>query len=104
MNDTALPGKPGTNRHPVDQLGQIRLTIKTLQDREAGLKEEVGQMMGKADSLGGDEYIAFQKLQSRKGSLDEKAMLAAGIDIERYRKSGSTYIVLTTVTREQEDA
>lgn len=99
MNAISLPGKPGTNRHPVDQLANVRATIKVLQEREAELKDEIGQLMGSADSLGGDEFIASQKLQERKGGLDEKAMKAAGIDVDRFRKPPSTFITLKVEPR-----
>lgn len=102
MNDTALSGKPGTNRHPVDQLANIRATIKTLEDREKELKEQIGALMGSADSLGGDEFIARQKLQSRKGGLDEKKLQAKLGDLSAYRKPDSTYIVLNVEARAME--
>ncbi|TPK59059.1 MULTISPECIES: hypothetical protein [unclassified Mesorhizobium] len=104
MNATAMSGKPGTNRHPVDQLAQIRATQKILAEREAELKAEIGAMMGTADSLGGAEFIAIQKLQSRKGGIDEAAMKAAGIDVEKYRKPASTFIVLNVEPRVSEVA
>lgn len=104
MTDLSLPGKPGTNRHPVDQLGQIRATIKTLEAREKDLKEQVSAMMGAKDSLGGDEYIASQKLQSRKGGLDEKKLAEKLGDLAPYRKADSTYIVMSVEPRAQEAA
>lgn len=105
MIDTSLLGNSRTtNRHPVDQLAQIRSTIKVLQDRESQLKEEIGSLMGSADSLGGDEFIAFQKLQQRKGGLDEKALKASGIDPDKFRKPASTFITLTIEPRVQEVA
>lgn len=104
MIDTSLPGNRATNRHPVDQLAQIRSTIKVLQEREAQLKAEISAMMGAADSLGGDEFIAFQKLQQRKGGLDAAALKKAGIDPDKFRKPASTFIVLTVEPRVQEVA
>ncbi len=104
MDNTSLPGKPGTNRHPVDQLALVRQTIKHLEEREAELKAEIGALMGSSDSLGGAEFIAFQKLQQRKGGLDEKALAAAGIDPEKFRKPASTFIVLQIEPRVSEVA
>lgn len=90
---------PSSNRHPVDQLGDVRQTIKHLQDREAELKTVIGQIMGTADSLGGDEYIASQALQSRKGGLDEKKLAARFGDLSAFRKPDSTYVVLKVERR-----
>ena len=104
MNSEALPVKPGTNRHPVDQLANIRATIKTLQDREAELKAEIGVLMGERDSLGGDEFIARQELRSRKGGLDEKKLADRIGDLSAFRKSDSTYIVLSVEPRAMEVA
>lgn len=104
MDNTSLPGKPGTNRHPVDQLALVRQTIKHLQDREAELKAEIGALMGSNDSLGGAEFIALQKLQQRKGAIDEAALKKAGIDPDQYRKPASTFIVLQTEPRVSEVA
>ncbi len=104
MNAISLPGKPGTNRHPVDQLANIRATIKTLQEREAELKDQIGAMMGAADSLGGDEFIAIQHLQSRKGGLDEKRLAEKLGDLAAYRKPDSTFIVLKVEPRAMENA
>jgi len=99
VTDTTMSGKPGTNRHPVDQLANIRATIKAMQDRETELKEEIGQLMGAADSLGGDEFIAKQTLASRKGGLDEKKLAAKLGDLAPYRKPDTTYITLKVEPR-----
>ena len=88
-----------SNRHPVDQLADVRETIKTLQAREAELKDEIGKLMGKADSLGGDEWIARQSIQERKGSIDEARLKAAGIDADAFRKPPVTSIVLRVERR-----
>lgn len=101
MNDISLPGN---NRHIVDQLGQVRNTIKILKEREDDLKKQVGVMMGKSDSLGGDEWIARQSISSRKGSIDAKAMEKAGIDVEQFRKPDSIVITIRTEQRALEDA
>lgn len=95
MNREAVSFNPAaTNRHPVDQLALIRETIKNLQERECELKAEVGTLMGSADSLGGAEFIARQTVSERKGSLDEKALKAAGIDADKFRKpSTSVYSI-----------
>ena len=99
MNPISMP-----NRHPVDQLADVRETIKTLQAREAELKDEIGRLMGKADSLGGDEWIARQSLQERKGSIDEARLKAAGIDADAFRKPPVTSIVLRVERRAMPEA
>jgi hypothetical protein len=99
MNATAL-----TNRHPVDELAEVRAKIKNLQDRESDLKETISKMMGGADSLGGEEFIARQMLSERKGSLDEKAMKAAGIDTDKFRKPTTVVMSLRVERREMEAA
>jgi hypothetical protein len=50
-----------SNRHPVDQLGDVRAEIRRLQEREEALRLQV--IEGKC-SLVGDEYRARIKQQS----------------------------------------
>lgn len=104
MHDTSLPGNPGINRHPVDQLANIRATIKTLEARETELKEQISALMGGADSLGGAEFIARQSLQERKGGLDEKKLTDKLGNLDAYRKPPTTSIVLRIEARAQEAA
>jgi hypothetical protein len=99
MNTIAM-----TNRHPVDELAENREQQKALKQREEALREVVSTMMGSADSLGGSEWIAKQDIVPRKGSLDERALKAAGLDPEKFRKPGSTAFVIRTVRRAVEDA
>ena len=73
--------------HPVDQLFAIRAQIKALQELEAGLKADVSALCGDVDYALGDEYVATQSLTSRKGGIDEKALKAAGVDVEAFRKA-----------------
>lgn len=102
MNAKALSG----NRHPVDRLADIRASIKVLQEEETDLKARIGTEMGGGDSLGGDEFIAFQSLQERKGGLDEKRIAAAlGVEgLAAYRKPGTTFVVLRVEPRAAEVA
>lgn len=90
------------NRHIVDQLADVRAQIKELQGREADLKDAISAEMGERDSLGGDEYIALQKLTTRKGAIDTKAMEAAGIDPDRFRKPDIAVYSLVIERREVE--
>ena len=103
MHDTSLPSNI-RNRHPVDQLADVRAEIKALQDREADLKAQISAEMGSRDSLGGDEFIAFQALQTRKGGIDEASLKAAGINPEKHRKPSSTAHVLRVERRAAEVA
>lgn len=103
MPDTSLPINRG-NRHPVDQLADVRAQIKALQDQEADLKAQISAEMGSRDSLGGDEFIAFQTLQTRKGGIDEEKLKAAGIKVDLYRKPSSTAHVLRVERRAAEVA
>lgn len=75
-----------SNRHIVDQLADVRATIKELQAREDELRTLVSVEMGDRDSLGGSEFIAKQVLTKRAGSIDTKAAEAAGIDLSAFRK------------------
>lgn len=102
MHATPLPGKK--NRHPVDRLADVRAEIKKLQDEETDLKAQITTEMGSSDSLGGDQYIASQALQERKGNIDDAAMKADGLDPEKYRKPASTFIVLKVEPRVMEAA
>lgn len=76
-----------SNRHIVDQLADVRAQKKVLEAREDELKAEISKQMGGADSLGGDQFIALQKVSTRKGAIDQKAMEVAGIDVAKYRKA-----------------
>lgn len=87
MNGRSAPGK---NRHPVDELADVREAQKQLKAREDDLKARISEMMGESDHLGGDEWIASQKLSVRKGALDQKAMEADGVDLARYRRPDVT--------------
>jgi uncharacterized protein (UPF0335 family) len=102
MTNTALSG----NRHPVDRLADVRAEIKKLQDEETDLKEQIGKLMGSADSLGGDEFIARQTLQERKGGLDEKALcrFLNADNLDAYRKPATAVLVLRVERREAEAA
>lgn len=94
------------NRHIVDQLADVRAEIRELQAKESGLKEAVGHMMGSADSLGGDEFIASQAISERKGSLDEKAIAKAlGVDnLDQFRKPATPVVTIRVERRISEVA
>jgi hypothetical protein len=78
--------------------------MKFLGERESELKETISKMMGGADSLGGDEFVCWQKLSVRKGGLDQKALEAAFGDLSRFRKPDSTVLTLRVESRVQEAA
>ncbi len=103
MTDTVMPGK---NRHVVDRLADVRAEIKALTQEEAELKARVSQLMGSADSLGGDQYIASQSLQERRGGLDESKLAGAlGLpNLDAYRKPSTTFVVIKVEPRAMEAA
>lgn len=90
------------NTHAVDQLADIRAQIKILKRQETQLVEEISEMMGDADSLGGGLWIARQTITTRKGSIDTKALEAAGIDVDRFRKPETTVFSIRLEERERE--
>lgn len=92
-----------SNRHIVDQLADVRAEMKTLKAREDELKDAVSKAMGNADSLGGDQFIALQKVSERKGSIDQKAMEAAGVDPERFRKPAVTVYQIVVEPRAMDE-
>jgi hypothetical protein len=88
-----------SNLHPVDQLVAIRAQIKALQELESTVKTEVSRLIGGSETLTGNEWTAIQSLSTRKGGLDEKALKAAGIDTEAYRKDDISVLTIRTVLR-----
>ena len=111
MTDTALPGNGRNvtaqpNRHPVDRLFDVRQQIKALTEEEGDLKARISVEMGSADSLGGDECIASQSLQERKGGFDEKKLAEAlkTTDLDQFRKPASTFVVIKVEQRAREAA
>lgn len=92
------------NRHPVDRLADVGAQIKTLEDLEKSLKDEVSRLMGQADSLGGDEFIARQTVSTRKGGIDDKAAKVAGVDLDQFRKADVTVYTLRVERRAVEAA
>lgn len=100
MNARTLP----VNRHPVDQLADVREKIKALQEEEDTLRTEVSVLMGEGDTLGGDEFIAKQSISERAGAIDAKAMERDGIDVAKYRKKPSTVYQIRCERRVLEDA
>ena len=92
------------NRHIVDQLADVRAEIKTLQAKEDELKSAISTAMADRDSLGGDEFIAMQKVSERKGSIDAAAMKKDGIDVDKYRKPAVTVYQILVEPRAMEAA
>jgi len=88
-----------TNAHPVDQLVALRAQIKALQEHEALLKTEISRAIGDGSCLVGDEWIAEQSVTTRKGGIDEKALKAAGIDVDAFRKADTAVFTLRTVLK-----
>lgn len=59
-----------TNRHPVDQLAEVREQIRTLQDREKEIRDRI---LANPDDLAGDEFAA-RITTSDTATLDRKAI------------------------------
>ena len=92
------------NRHPVDQLADVRAKIKELQAHEDELRTEVSGMMGDHDSMGGDEFIARQTITTRAGGVDTKKAEVDGIDLSKYRKKDITVYSIRIERRESDVA
>jgi len=86
-----------TNSHAVDQLVAIRAQMSALKESEDLLKVQISREMGDDKELVGDFWIAIQNLTTRKGGLDEKALIAAGIDVDAFRKPETTVHSIRTV-------
>ncbi len=100
MNGNSMP----VNRHVVDQLADTREQIKELRKAEAACVSQISELMGDNDSLGGNQYIAKQKMHTRKGSVDIVRMEADGIDVDAYRKPDTVVFQIRTEERAVEVA
>jgi len=69
-----------TNRHPVDELADIRATIRHLQEREGNLRAAI---LAGACSLTGDQHLATVTTQSTQ-RFDKAAAIRA-LGMERLR-------------------
>lgn len=87
------------NRHVVDQLADVRDQLKAAGEREKELKAQVEKMLARKDSVRGDEFVAFPVPSHRKGGLDEVAMVADGINVEKYRKPGIDILSIRLTAR-----
>lgn len=58
------------NRHPVDELAEVRAAIKALESRESELRNRI---LAEGASLIGDDYAAIVTHQKRN-NLDRKAL------------------------------
>jgi hypothetical protein len=65
------PRRPNSNRHPADQIADIRQQIKVLKEQETELRERLINASG-LDRVG-DDWIAKVSEQKRH-SLDQKAL------------------------------
>lgn len=103
MNDILAPFK-NSNRSDVDLIGDLRAVIKEAKSIEEELKEKILESFGSSDSVGGADFIAYQTLQERKGSFDEKKLRARfGDEIDECRKPPSSSIKLDVKPRELPD-
>ncbi|WP_309083745.1 hypothetical protein [Chelativorans sp.] len=93
-----------SNRHIVDQLADVRAQKKALEAKEEELKVLISKAMGSADSLGGDQFIAFQKVSTRKGIYDMKKIEATFGDMSLFRKPDVTVYQIVVEPRIMEAA
>lgn len=84
------------NRHPVDELGEVRAEIKRLEARERELREAV--LRGECDKLG-EDYRATIKEHVRN-SLDSAAVRAE-FGAERLRPFFRESVVYQVVVEER---
>lgn len=67
---SATPERKATNRHPADELADIRSEIQKLEKRETELRE---YLIGNQHDLDGDEFSVFLTKMSRT-TVDRKAI------------------------------
>lgn len=87
------------NRHLVDQLADVRFRRKALEEQEAELRARVLKQMGNGDELCGDEFIAYREAQRQRGVIDATKLRRAGVDPDRFRKRGVTFVKVVTEPR-----
>lgn len=84
-------------RVDLERLRTLRAEAKDLEaeaeDIEDSIKLELGDAEALVDEAG--RPLVTWKTATRKGSIDKKAMTAAGLDVDEYRKPSSTYRTFT---------
>jgi hypothetical protein len=101
---------PPSNRHPVDQLAQVRAQIKELQEWEASLKEQIISSLPERPELGemqridGDDFVADVSLIERE-TLDRKAAeKLLGKRFPQALKTSSSITIRVSARAQQEAA
>jgi hypothetical protein len=90
-----------TNRHPVDELGDIRAERAALEAREARARTQVKNLMEAGGRLSGDEYVAEWEVRYRKGQIDPAALRRAGLKPDKFRKPSRKVDVILTDRRSE---
>lgn len=90
-----------TNRHPADELGDIRAERMALDAREARVRARVMKLMKAGDHLSGDDYVAKWEVQSWRGQLDARALKRAGLNPDKFRKPTTKVDIIRTVRRSE---
>jgi hypothetical protein len=88
-----------TNVHIIDQLADVRAQIAALKEHEDKLRGEVSRLIGDDSFAEGDLFVAKQDITTRKGGLDEKALRAAGIEPDNFRKPESVVVTIRLSAR-----
>jgi cell pole-organizing protein PopZ len=88
-----------SNRHPVDQLAEVRAQIKALQSREDDLKEQVltrltdNPQRGETQTVDGDDFVAAVSCVERE-TLDRKAVeRALGVKFAKCLKKSTSVTI-----------
>lgn len=94
-------GPAKRNRHPVDELAEVRTTIKRLQEREAELREEL--LAGKCGLIGFDHQALVRETQTER--IDTK-LLREKLSPEQlgpFLKTSTTTVIKVTEREAPED-
>lgn len=100
-----------TNRHPVDELADVRASIKTLEERESVLKEQIIDGLlerltdGETQTVVGDEHSASVSISTRE-TLDRAkvAVLLSKPKLQSCLKSSTAITVRVSALDRQREA
>lgn len=90
-----------TNRHPVDELGDIRAERVALAVREDRARARVMSLMNAGGCLSGHDYTATWEVQKWRGQLDVAALRRAGLKPDKFRKPSANVDIIRTARRSE---